>query len=208
MLPKQSMLREQLEHSLLKVYKKRLVCVLSAEPISKKKTTLCSADNSDLDLNVELANEALFSDRDAQPYVGGASQCDAIRGEKEGNTDEEKLPLITGNITFLTFANLSFDPVEEVDYFYKYIIRGPVQDDKVATCSRQSNWTGEYLEIGNYHYVIHAIAKLNQVMAFHANVTGRFEVLGKKASCIDIPHGFMQDFLLGREMELRTWSHY
>ena len=143
---------------------------------------LYAIGNTDLDLAVELTNEPYFTDKDTQPYVGGAPYCDAIGDENDDVEEEEELEkfsLATGNITFVTFANLSFEALEEVEYYYKYIVRGPSWDDRGVACSCQSNWTGEYMEVGDYEYVVHAIARLNPVLAFHANVTGRFEVLGE-----------------------------
>ncbi len=134
-----------------------------------------------MDLKVELVNEPAYTEEGTQLYGGGALKCDTVSSEedkKKEEEDTEEAPLVAGNITFLTFTNLSFEAVEEIEFYYKYIIWGP-SFGKTAMCIRRSNWTGEYLEMGNYHYAIHAIAVLNPDLAFHARVTGRFEIFGE-----------------------------
>lgn len=126
-----------------------------------------------MNLTVQLVSDPFLVDNATQPYY-----YYYYYSENESDHDEgEDHSFIVGNITFVTLASL----VSEVDanamYYYQYIIRGPLPNEVVNI--NLSNWTGEYPDVGDYQYTIHAIAKLNFLHAYHANVSGGFRLLGK-----------------------------
>jgi hypothetical protein len=77
-------------------------------------------------------------------------------------------------------ADLWSGITDGITFYFSYVVTGPLGEEGV--CSHHSNWTKPFHELddlGEYSYSIHAIAKLDNIEAHHANLTGRFQVLGE-----------------------------
>lgn len=132
-----------------------------------------------LNLTVELVNDPFYLDEDTQVSIGQTESKTRRRRGAEEEDETEDPAYVVGNITFVTLTSLGSEEDEDGEdatYYYQYEIQGPSLEQ---ISNSRPNLTRGFMEVGAYQYTIHAFAKLSDIQAHHANVSGSFWVLGE-----------------------------